>query len=158
RFPALHSPHFGWSSKKGKPSATGFLEGEKYAQLINSAWVAPTCGTIANEVVRKHFEIPACNTCLITQRTAALEAAGFVDMVNCVFADETDVLDKLEWLFERPDELARITSAGKQLVDSQHTMQQRDQVFQWFTLHKKLKPGEKIVQAAGPFAPLTIVE
>jgi tetratricopeptide (TPR) repeat protein len=74
-----------------------------------------------------------------------------------VFADEDDVLDKLEWLFQRPDELARITSAGKQLVDSHHTMRQREQVFQWYTLHKKLKPGQKIVQL-GPFMPLTIVD
>ncbi len=157
RYPSLHSPHFGWSSGKGKPSALSFMEGEKYAQLINSAWVAPSCGTIANEVVRKHFEIPACNTCLLAQKTPGLVAAGFVDLVNCVFADEVDVLDKLEWLFQRPDELDRIIKAGKQLVDSHHTIRQRDQIFQWYTLNKQLKHGQKIVQA-GPFMPLTIQE
>lgn len=157
RYPSLHSPHFGFQWQKGRPSATSFLEGEKYAQLINSAWVTPTCGTISNEVVRKHFEIPACNTCLLTQKTAALEAAGFVDLVNCVFADDDDVLDKLEWLFENPDKLNRITKAGKQLVDSQHTIRQRDQVFQWYMLHKKLTPGQKIVQP-GPFLSLTVVD
>ena len=127
------------------------------AQILNSAWVAPACGTITNDVVRKHFEIPACNTCLLTEKTAALEAAGFVDQVNCVFADDTDVLDKLEWLFENPDELDRITKAGKQLIESRHKIQHRDQVFQWYTLHKKLKPGQKIVQP-GPFLPLTVAE
>ncbi len=157
RYPSLHSPHFGFQWQKGKPSAASFFEGEKYAQLINSAWVAPTCGTISNEVVRKHFEIPACNTCLLTQKTAVLEAAGFADLVNCVFADDLDVLDKLNWLFDNPDELNRIIKAGKQLVDSRHTIRQRDQVFQWFTLHKKLKLGQKVVQP-GPFLPLTIVE
>jgi hypothetical protein len=157
RYPSLHSPHFGWSSGKGKPSASSFMEGEKYAQLINSAWVAPSCGTIANEVVRKHFEIPACNTCLLAQKTPGLVAAGFVDLVNCVFADEVDVLDKLEWLFQRPDELDRIIKAGKQLVDSHHTIRQRDQIFQWYTLNKQLKHGQKIVQP-GPFMPLTIQE
>jgi tetratricopeptide (TPR) repeat protein len=92
----------------------------------------------------------------LTQRTAALEAAGFADLVNCVFADDDDVLDKLEWLFENPDELQRIIKAGRELVDSRHAIQQRNQVFQWYTLHKKLKPGQRIVQP-GSFLPLTIV-
>jgi hypothetical protein len=158
RYPSLHSPHFGWHwTENRRPSAMSLLEGERYAQLLNSAWVAPTCGTIANEVVRKHFEIPACNTCLLTQETASLKAAGFVDLVNCVFADDGDVLDKLEWLFQRPDELDRITKAGKQLVDSLHTIRQRDQIFQWYSLHRTLGPGQRIVQR-GPFLPLTIVE
>jgi len=156
-YPSLHSPHFGWFWKKGKHSNSNFLVGDQYAQLINASWVAPTCGTIANEVVRKHFEIPACNTCLLSQKTAALEAAGFVDLVNCVLADDVEVLDKLDWLFQRPDELDRIIKAGKQLVASRHTMQHRDQILQWFTLHETLQPGQKIVQP-GPFLPLTIVD
>src|SRR5262249_40089367 len=86
-----------------------------------------------------------------------LESAGFVDLANCVFADENDVLDKLQWLFERPEELERITKAGKELVDSRHTIQQRNQVFQWYTLHRQLKPGQRIVQP-GPFLPLAIVD
>ena len=86
-----------------------------------------------------------------------MEAAGFADLVNCVFADDGDVLDKLEWLFEDSNELHRITKAGKQLVDSQHTIRQRSQVFQWYTLHKRLKTGQRIVQP-GPFLPLTIVD
>src|SRR5262249_13744146 len=143
--------------QSGKPSAISFFEGERYARLINSAWIAPTCGTICNELVRKHFEIPACGTCLLTQKTEGLEAAGFADFVNCVFADENDVLDKLQWLFERPEELERITKAGKELVESRHTIRQRNQVFQWYALHRKLKPGQRIVQP-GPFLPLTIAD
>ncbi|HVU89700.1 MAG TPA: glycosyltransferase [Pirellulales bacterium] len=156
-YPTLHSPHFGWCWKKAKPRTSGFLEGVKYAQLLNSSYIAPTCGTIANEVVRKHFEIPACNSCLLTEKTPGLEAAGFRDMVNCVYTDENDVLDKLEWLFEHPEELARITAAGKALVDSRHTIHHRNQVFDWFNLHRRLKPGQRVVQP-GPFEPMRISE
>lgn len=156
-FPTLHSPHFGWCWKKAKPRTSGFLEGEKYARLLNSAYIAPTCGTIANEVVRKHFEIPACNTCLLTEKTPGLEAAGFRDMVNCVYTDEHDVLDKLEWLFENPAELQRITAAGKVLVDSRHTIHHRNQVFDWFNLHRQLRPGQRVVQP-GPFEPMRVAE
>ena len=153
-YPTLQSPHFGWFNAQ---KTTRMFSGESYARMINAAQVAPTCGTIANEIVRKHFEIPACNTCLITQRTPALEAAGFLDQVNCVFVDETDALDKLDWLFQHPDERQRISRAGHDLVHARHTIQARDQIYQWFLLRKQLKPHQRIVQP-GPFLPLTIVD
>jgi hypothetical protein len=152
-YPSLQCPHFGWSDER---ATSGMIFGQDYARMINAARIAPTCGTIAKEVVRKHFEIPACNTCLVTERTPGLEAAGFRDLVNCVFADRADVLDKLEGLFQHPDELRKITQAGHDLVQSLHTIDHRNQVFQWFTLYKKLKPHQRIVQL-GPFMPLTIV-
>src|SRR5208282_81407 len=47
--------------------------------------------------------------------------------------------------------------AGYDLVQSQHTIRHRNQVFEWFTLHKQLKPHQKVVQL-GPFMPMTIVD
>jgi hypothetical protein len=152
-YPSLWCPHRGYLSR----SPTGqMLSGIRYARTINAAEVAPVCGTVAKEVVRKHFEIPACNTCLITERARNLEEAGFIDMVNCVFADEHDILDKLEFLFNQPDRLQRITAAGHQLVHSQHTHNNRDQILQWFNLNKSLGPDDKIVQI-NPFAPLSVL-
>jgi hypothetical protein len=133
------------------------LSGERYARLLNASLAVPSCGTIANEVVRKHFEIPAAKACLLAPQSLALEAAGFVHMVNCVFTDESNVLDHLEYLFKNPDDLERITLAGHQLVHSSHTIQHRDQLYQWFRLHRKLRPNQRIVQP-GPFKPLTITE
>jgi hypothetical protein len=152
-YPSLISPHFGYEEK----TAFRMLYGQQYARTINASWFVPACGTIVKEVVRKHFEIPACKSCLITEKTPALEAAGFVDMQNCVFADETDVLDKIDYLFQNLEELERITNAGYQLVHSHHTFKQRDQIFQWFNLNKIIKPGQKIVQN-NPFGSLTLVE
>ncbi|MGL5924564.1 glycosyltransferase family protein [Chroococcidiopsis sp.] len=152
-YPSLISPHFGYEEK----TAFRMLYGQQYARTINASWFVPACGTIVKEVVRKHFEIPACKSCLITEKTPALEAAGFVDMQNCVFADETDVLDKIDYLFQNSEELEKITNAGYQLVHSQHTLKQRDQIFQWFNLNKIIKPGQKIVQN-NPFGKLTLVE
>ena len=130
---------------------------EEYAKLINAASVVPTCGTVAREVVRKHFEIPACNSCLVTERTSALEDAGFVDMKNCVFATESDVLDKLDYLFSNREVLERISNAGRILVHARHTPHQRDQIFQWYELNKRRQPNQRIVQAR-PFGPLTLVD
>lgn len=153
-YPILTCPHFGWFDER---RSERMVVGEQYARMLNASWMVPTCGTIAKELVRKYFEIPACKSCLVTERTPAAEAAGFVDMKNCVFTDETDVTEKLDYLFQHMDELERIIEAGHQLVNSRHTLKQRDQLFQWFNLNKTLKAGQIIVQA-GPFDPLTLVE
>ena len=87
------------------------LVGEPYARLINAASFAPTCGTFVNDLVRKHLEIPALRgTCLVTEQSPTVVAAGFVDLENCVFADETNVVEKLEHLFVNQNELKRVTS------------------------------------------------
>jgi hypothetical protein len=78
-------------------------------------------------------------------------------MKNCVFADEDNILDKVDYLFNNRSELERVTEAGYQLVHSRHTLKQRNQIFQWFNLHKNLKSGQKIVQR-NPFEPPTVVE
>jgi hypothetical protein len=153
-YPSLSCPHGGY----GRGAAEVQLaHGVKYARMINASNFVPTCGTVAKEVVRKHFEIPACKSCLITERSPGLEAAGFVDMRNCVFADERDVLDKLSHLFKNPDELEAVTNAGYELVRSRHTLKHRDQILQWFTLNRKLQANEKIVQL-GCFGPLAVVK
>jgi hypothetical protein len=155
RYPSLFSPHSGYY--RDRSATAPMLHGEQYARTINASWFVPTCGTVAKEVVRKHFEIPACNACLITEKSPALEAAGFVDMVNCVFADEDDVLDKLDYLFGNTNKLERITHAGYQLVHSRHTLKQRDQILQWFNLYKNLKSDQKIIQSS-PFEALSVVQ
>jgi len=151
KYPFIASPHTGYEKKNG-----GMVYGEEYAKAINSSWIAPTCGTLVKEVVRKHFEIPGSNSCLITEKSVALEAAGFEDMKNCVFADESDFIDKLDHLFSNVDQLSRITAEGYSLVHSKHTYRQRDQILQWYNLNKRLRFDEKIIQK-GPFGSLSIV-
>jgi predicted O-methyltransferase YrrM len=153
-YPSLVCPHRGYGAHS---SVSQIMYGEEYARVINASWLVPTCGTVAKEVVRKHFEIPGCRACLIAERSAGLEAAGFEDMKNCVFADEDNILDKVDYLFQNRSELERVTEAGYRLIHSRHTLKQRDQIFQWFNLHKYLKSGQKIVQR-NPFEPLTVVE
>jgi hypothetical protein len=153
-FPSLICPHPGYSPRSAR---TQVLVGEQYARTINASWFVPACGTVAKEVVRKHFEIPGCNACLIAEKSQALEAAGFVDMKNCVFADEDNILDKIAWLFQNPDALNEIISAGYQLVHSHHTMKHRDQIFQWFKLNKNLKSSQRIIQL-NPFSSPIVVQ
>ncbi|OYD99136.1 hypothetical protein CDG77_02410 [Nostoc sp. 'Peltigera membranacea cyanobiont' 213] len=152
-YPSLICPHLGYDERFTRR----MLHGEQYARTINASSFVPTCGTIEKEIVRKHFEIPACKSCLITEKTASVEASGFMDMQNCIFADENDVLDKIDYLFQNPEKLEMIINAGYDLVHSRHTFKQRDQIFQWFNLYKNLQPNQKIIQT-DPFQPLTVVE
>jgi len=149
-FPCLSCPHPGYTSRQAKPHV---IEGQRYARTINSSFFVPACGTVANEIIRKHFEVPGSRACLITESSAAIQAAGFVDMKNCVIADENDVVDKVAYLLANPEELEAITQAGYDLVHSRHTIRQRDQLLQWFRLHQQLKDGERIIQPS-PFEAL----
>lgn len=141
----------------GGPNQVGQLVGEDYARALNASLVVPTCGTLAGEVVRKHFEIPASMACLVTERTAALEAAGFVDGETCVFAAPDEVEARLDALFADPEALRRITEAGHRLVMARHTLRHRPQIHQWLMLSRALGPGQKIIQP-GPFDNLTVVD
>jgi tetratricopeptide (TPR) repeat protein len=152
-FPSLVCPHPGYR-KTANPVKT--LVGTDYARTINASVFVPSCGTVAKEIVRKHFEIPACKSCLVTEKSPALAAAGFIDMHNCIFADEHDILDKLEYLFQNPEQLEAITHAGHQLVHARHTLKHRNEIRQWFDLHKHLGNNQKIVQTS-PFGELASV-
>jgi len=153
RFPSLICPQFGYESR----AARRMLHGEDYARAINASLFVPSCGAMGREVVRKHFEVPAARSCLVTERTPALADAGFVHMENCVFADETDVVDCIDHLLDRPDELRRITDAGYRLVHTRHTLQQRSQILQWYLLNRQRAPQQRIVQPHA-FAALTLTD
>lgn len=154
RFPTLFLGHRGWLIDKSFPQ---MLTGVSYARMINASMVAPSCGTVVRDLVRKHLEIPGSKSCLVTEDTPALRAAGFEDMVNCVFADGRDVLDKLGYLFAHPGTLEAITLRGYDLVHARHRIGARDQIFQWYTLNRSRRPSERIVQPT-PFGPLTLVD
>ncbi|MET4637677.1 glycosyltransferase [Mycetocola sp. 2940] len=151
RFPVRALPHAGWFDRD---KAAAMPSGEEYARSLGSALIVPTCGTIAGDLVRKHFEIPASGALLLTERTAAVEAAGFVDGENCVFADPSDVVDKVEFLLDNPEVLARISRAGQHLAHSRHSIENRDQIRQWFELGRAM-PGGRILQPE-IFGPLRV--
>ncbi|MFN6495922.1 MAG: glycosyltransferase [Nostoc sp. DedQUE01] len=153
-YPSLICPHLGYLETR---ETSRMMFGEQYARTINASWFSPGCGSMARDLVRKLLEVPAAKCCLITEKNPTVEAAGFVDMENCVFADENDVLDKLDYLFQNQDELEKIINAGYELVHSRHTFKQRDQIWQWFNLYKQLKPNQRIVQK-NPFEPMAIVD
>lgn len=125
RFPVRTLEHAGWFDEA---AAAAMPTGEAWARTLAGALVVPTCGTVADDLVRKHFEIPASGAVLLTERTPAVEAAGFVDMESAVFADESDAADKVEHLLAHPDLLRRIAAAGQRLAHERHDLTDRKSV------------------------------
>ena len=152
RFPIRSLPHNGWF---GRSMSAEMTFGELYARELSSAQIVPTCGTIADELVRKHFEIPAAGSLLLTERTPSVEAAGFADMENCIFAEASDAVDKVDFLLKNPEAIARITSAGQHLAHERHDISNRSQIWQWFELERRRRPGETILQQ-NPFGDLVL--
>ncbi|MFJ4284145.1 glycosyltransferase [Paenarthrobacter nicotinovorans] len=141
KFPTMAMPHFGWGSGTER-----LVTGTAYAQLLNASYFVPACGSMARDVVRKQLEIPAAGACLVTEWSPRLEEFGFVDMVNCVFADSSNAVDKVGALLKDREHLDRITSAGHDLVHSRHTAAHRNQVREWLELYRSRKPGQVIAQ------------
>lgn len=150
RYTTMTMPHFGWGGGTQR-----MVMGEDYAKLLNASTFVPACGSMAGEVVRKQLEIPASMACLVTERTHSIEAFGFQDMVNCVFADSGDVVGKLDYLNQNSDLLLAITKAGFDLVHSQHTEAHRSQVLDWLTIHSAGMSGRKFSQKT-PSSPLKV--
>lgn len=153
RYSAKSTPHFGWFDAA---STQSMVSGDAYMKLLASAQFVPTCGSVAQEIVRKHFEIPASGACLITERTPVIEAAGFEDMVNCVFATGADVLDKVEFLLSSPETLRRIANAGRDLVLGRHTLEHRQQIYHWFRAVHSCSTGTRIIQESAFHNPVSI--
>jgi len=152
-FPALICPHPGYASQR----QTGvMLHGESYARLLNRSYFVPTCGSVTNELVRKHLEIPGSRACLVAQPSSAVAAAGFVDMINCVLGDDTDIPDKINALLKDAERLQDIIDRGYELAHRRHTMAQRSQILQWLNLSRDRTEEQRIVQT-DPFAPLVLV-
>lgn len=142
-FETASLPHFGWNGEAGTEA---MVAGAAYARALNSAVFVPTCGTMARDVVRKHLEIPASGTCLVTEDTPSIRAMGFSDMENCVFAEADTVVDRLRSLLADPESLSAITQAGHDLVHSRHTFAHRDQVRQWYDLAVAGRAGASLRQ------------
>ncbi|AMM32161.1 hypothetical protein SA2016_1484 [Sinomonas atrocyanea] len=153
-FTTLRMPHFGWAGERGTERMAW---GGDYARLLRTAVFVPTCGTMAHDLVRKHLEIPAAGACLVTERTPTVEAAGFQDMVNCVFADAGDVVERLRALIADEPLRERITAAGTALVIGHHAAEHRDQVLQWYRLAREHGPDTPMSQS-WPDGRLTAVE
>jgi tetratricopeptide (TPR) repeat protein len=144
-FPCLYFRHPGYIvGKQGGDICT--IYGERYARILNSAYIAPTSGGFKNITVTKHIEIPASRTSLICEETEGVKLLGFESMKNCVFAREGEVTDAIALLLRDGELRRKITDEGFHFAHSQHTIAQRTQLVEWLNLRKQIQPDQKIIQ------------
>jgi hypothetical protein len=101
----------------------GAQDGARFARALNRLRACFTCASVYGFTVMKYFEIPACETLLFGERTAALPDLGFRDGENFVEVGPADFADKFRhYLREAPAERAAgIAAAGRRLILARHT-------------------------------------
>jgi len=148
-YACFHSPSVSNSSNQ-------LITGEKYARMLNRSFFSAGCGTVCKAQTLKLIELAGSKTCFVTEDTQVARNFGYEDMVNCVFADETSVVDKMNHLFENPEKLASVTDAGYRMVHENHIPEKRTQLIEWLELKRRMEPGERIIQPDA-FGPLQLV-
>lgn len=154
RFPdsVFSNPHPGY----GPQATTGSLVGEDFFRTMAQARISLTDGTVFGYTVRKHLEIPACGTLLLTEAIQNLGDYGFRDMENCVIGDGDALMDKVEMLLADEVRLRAIAKAGHDLVHARHAASKSDFLYNWYIAHRELRPGQTLVQH-GLFGPYEAV-
>jgi hypothetical protein len=102
---------------------------DDYAELISSAKICITDGSIFGAPVQKYVEIPACNTLLMSNWFPDLGLMGFRDGHSMVAYEKENVVEKVESILDDNKELKRISNNGMELILSKHTSEVRARQF-----------------------------
>lgn len=100
-----------------------------YDNLIQSAWICVTGGSIINAPVQKYIEIPAASTLLLSNWFSDLGMLGFKDEVNMVSYTKENLVNKVEDLLKDKEKIKEISENGRSLILSKHTSEIRSKQF-----------------------------
>lgn len=153
--PTLLYTHPGYTNARHDPFA---IRDEKYARMLSRSQFCIADTTRLDYVVRKHLEIPAAGSVLVSPPSEALREYGFIDMENCVLgAAGAELYGKILAVANDPLWYERIRSNGHALVHSRYTRQHWTHILDWFACRRACKPGQK-VQQDGVLGKFRIVE
>ena len=101
-----------------------FVIGHDMVRAINSYQIHFN-KNISNDINYRSFETIGCETLLLTNYNDQYLKLGFIDMENCVlYSSHHDMLDKVDFLKQNPNEIKKISNKGKELA-SNHTYNKR---------------------------------
>lgn len=116
-----------------------YLEYIDYVRNINMYSIA-LCDTVNitninnKYILAKIFEIPACNTAILTHYNikSQMEKLGFIENYHYIACDESDILSKLNfWLsYKNRDKLLKIIYNGNKLVKEKFNLKNIYSIFQ----------------------------
>jgi len=92
--------------------------GEDYVRALNASPIALCLFSKINrdEYTRRSFEIPACGTVLLSERTPAMLEIYREDLEAVYFSSHEEAVQKARWLLANPDVRNRISLAGQRRV------------------------------------------
>lgn len=100
-----------------------------YYNLLASAYITITGGSIYNAPVQKYVEIPAANSMLMSNWFDDLGLMGFVPAVNMLTYTVYNIVEKIEKILPDKDLISQISNAGYKLITSLHTSSIRSKQF-----------------------------
>jgi len=103
--------------------------GQDYAELLSSAKISITGGSIYHYPVMKYFEIPACKTLLMSDWFPELGMLGFEPDRNMVVADLENLPKQVEWWLSHDEERERVSERGAELIQKYHSLEIRAKQF-----------------------------
>ena len=103
--------------------------GEDYAELIASAHICITGGSIYDAPVLKYFEFPACGTLLMSNWFSDLGLLGFVPGINMVVSDNNDLAGQIGDLLNDKSKIKNIAFKGMKLIHECHNLDLRARQF-----------------------------
>jgi hypothetical protein len=152
--PALLYPHPGYANGSRNPFE---IRDESYARMLSRSRFCVADTTALDYVVRKHLEIPAAGSVLVSPPSSALDDYGFVDMENCILGPAgPELYARIMAVAGDPHLYERIRSNGHALVHRHYTRQAWTHIVDWLACRRGLKTGEK-VQQNGVFGPFQAV-
>jgi spore maturation protein CgeB len=94
------------------------LNCNEYVKALNGAKI---CLSFMSKINRdkyttRCFEIPACKKLLLSERTNELQKIFREDEEAVFFSSKEECLEKVQWLLNNPDEIAKIAEAGYRRV------------------------------------------
>lgn len=119
QLPAKYKVHgSGWAeNSRGRPWAsldTTELQGERYVLALNAAKIALVFFSTWNSdtYTRRVFEIPACGTFMLSQRTETMQSLYVEDKEAVYFSSPEELVDKARYYLRNDTQRERIALAG----------------------------------------------
>lgn len=142
--PTLLYTHPGYVTGTNNPFS---IQGESYARMLSRSQFCVADTTVLDYVVRKHLEIPAAGSVLVSPECKALADYGFVDMENCLLGPAGAELYKKIIAVARDQQLyEQIRANGHALVHARYTREAWTHILDWYACRRVLKLGEKVQQ------------
>ena len=142
--PTMLYTHPGYSNGGVNPFE---IRDESYARMLSRSKFCIADTTALDYVVRKHLEIPAAGSVLVSPESEALKDYGFVDLENCILGEAgTDLYAKIWAVASDPRHYERIRANGHALVHARYTRKAWTYILDWFACRSRLKPGQRVQQ------------